>query len=231
MWYVYAIEHDGTVLYVGSTSNLDRRKVGHRSSHFSARGLFRVVSKHKTEKDARRAERELIREINPHHNKVHRTGPSNGKGLPLSDEDDIAVKIARLRKGDVLVISSLTDLNRNLREALIMLEAIHARGALVQQRGTGLRSDTGLITWLKADLRKMRKGLTSRQAGINGKKGRPRKPRMPDEQAKAFWMDRDILTNAKALTFMPGWSWQMAYRAFGASGRPTNKGAKKRRKR
>lgn len=144
---------------------------------------------------------------------------------------DIDDAIHRLRLGDDLRVQSIKDVGPNLSDALERIDNVHAKGgAVIDSQGRKSTDGRQLVPMLREALPKMRKGLTTRQARANGKRGRKRQERMPDEQAKAFWTDRDILTNAKALTFMPGWSWQMAYRAFGASGRPTNKGARKRRK-
>lgn len=140
--------------------------------------------------------------------------------------------IARLRQGDDLAVKSIRDVGPNLADALVRIDEVHAKGgSIVDTKGRRTTNGRDLVKMLREALPKMRKGLTSRQAAINGKRGRKRKERMPDAEAEVFWRDLGIMTNARALKFMTGWSAQMAYRAFKASGRPTNKGAKKRRKR
>lgn len=140
--------------------------------------------------------------------------------------------IARLRQGDDLRVKSIRDVGPNLADALVRIEEVHAKGgAVVDAKGRRTSNGHEVVTMLREALPKMRKGLTSRQAAKNGKRGRKRKERMPDAEAEVFWRDPGIMTNARALKFMTGWSSQMAYRAFKASGRPTNKGARKKARR
>lgn len=139
--------------------------------------------------------------------------------------------IDRLREGDDLRVRSLADVGPSLVDALDRVDRVHAKGGAVVD-AAGRRSTDGrdLVPMLQEALPKLRKGLSRRQARANGRRGRPRVPRMPEDEARPIWTDAHILTNARALQMMPGWSQQMAYRAFGASGRPTNKGARKRKR-
>lgn len=141
--------------------------------------------------------------------------------------------IARLRQGDDLRVKSIRDVGPNLADALVRIEEVHAKGgAVVDAKGRRTSNGHEVVTMLREALPKMRKGLTKRQAAINGRRGRKRKERMPVEEAAKFWFDKAIMTNARALQFMTGWSVQMAHRQWpGGSGRPTNKGPRKRRKR
>lgn len=137
--------------------------------------------------------------------------------------------IARLRQGDDLRVKSIRDVGPNLADALVRIEEVHSKGgAVVDAKGRRTSNGHEVVTMLREALPKMRKGLTTRQARANGKRGRKRKERMPDAEAEVFWRDLNIRTNKRALEFMTGWSAQMAYRAFKASGRPTNKGARRK---
>ena len=140
--------------------------------------------------------------------------------------------IDRLRHGDDLRVGSIKNVGPNLADALERIDRVHAKGgAVIDAKGRRSTDGRQLVSMLRDDLRKMKKGNTSLQAAKNGKRGRKRKERMPDAEAEVFWRDPGIMTNARALKFMTGWSSQMAYRAFKASGRPTNKGARKKARR
>jgi len=146
---------------------------------------------------------------------------------------DIDDTIDRMREGDDLRVQSFKDIGPNIVTALQRVKRIHSKGGYaVDAKGRRTDRTDDLLSMMLDDFPKMRKGLTPKQAAINGRRGRKPKERMPADQAAAFWFDKDILTNARALKFMTGWSAPMAHRQWpGGSGRPTNKGARPRRKR
>ena len=133
-------------------------------------------------------------------------------------------------------VESLTQLGKTVVEVVTKLEAMHAKGNYVVMIGTGLRSDRDLASMLKAELPKLRKGLTERQAKRNGKKGgRPKEDakRMPIDEARKVWTDMGYATNEAAIAHMPGWTIPTAYRLLKKSGREkfARRTLKKRRRR
>ncbi len=223
VWYVYAMEEGASVLYIGCTHDMGKRRRAHRAGKFANRGMLRVLSTHKTEKAALREEREMIAQYNPPLNKNHRSSKTAGKVGTPSGGKDVASQVKALRSGDHFTISNLKALGSYLTDVLIVLDEIHRRGAYVVRASTGQRSDVDFISWLRADLRLLRKGMAQRVAKANGLKGgRPKTVRvMPADQAEIIWRNvPKYQTNAHAVEHMPGWNVTAAYRAFGASGRP-----------
>lgn len=142
--------------------------------------------------------------------------------------DDI---IDRLREGDDVRVGRFADVGPKLTDALRRVQRVHAKGgAIVDRKGRKSTNANDLVAMMIDDMPKLRKGLTHKQAVENARKrGRTRKERTPVEVALIPWTDLDIRTNRAALRDprMKGWSEQMAYRELKASGRPTNKGPRK----
>lgn len=142
--------------------------------------------------------------------------------------------IRTLRTGEELHVSSLADLGPSLVDCLKRLKTVHEGGNVVVEKKSRRRSDRDLLDMILFALPKLRKGMSAKQAAENARgHGRPPNERTAPEIAKVAWTDPGIRTNKRALEMpeMKGWYQKLAYDTFGPSGRPTNKGAKKRRKR
>ena len=141
--------------------------------------------------------------------------------------------ISSIRTGDTLKVPTLDHLGPSLVDALQRIETVHAKGAVVVETSTGLRSDRDLLAMIKGALPKLRKGTSQRVARRSGKKGGrpPKTDRLPDAEALPIWTDTAILTNAAALRRMPGWTEATAYKRLGESGRINLRGAARRKAR
>ena len=150
------------------------------------------------------------------------------------DGEKIEDVIKGLRSGMELVVTTLDRLGGNRKVLRKRIVDVHAKGAFVVEAKTGRttrKAKDALVMVLDAvdEVISGHRHLTPAEARRRGKRGgRPVNERMGEKQARSYWKDKTIKTNAEALEMMEGWSLMTAFRAFGGSGRDGKRGRPKK---
>ena len=132
--------------------------------------------------------------------------------------------IKRLRKGDVVFVTTLGRLAGTRRGIEAAMDAIHEKGCVIVEATTSRRSDdpdhrAAMIFDVADELAGDRKVHTSAKARKYGKLGgRPTPERLSDKEAEKEWFDSRNPFAMDAKAKCPGWSMRELYRKFGPRG-------------
>jgi len=158
------------------------------------------------------------------------------------DGDRFDTVARSVRNGDVVAVAHIHLLASTVGQIEARIRAVHDRGGAVIEAATGRRSDVlddaislmgGARSALAADKRTHSKAEARRKGKRGAKASAEAKPPWKTQFSpamlralRAIWKSREYATNAAALDAMnehggiDGWSLMLAWRMFGASGRP-----------
>lgn len=151
--------------------------------------------------------------------------PTKPGGIFVADRERGASDFVRaLRKGDIVLVTTLGRLAGTRRGIESAMAAIHAKGCVIVEATTSRRSDepeqrSAMIFDAIDELAGDRKVHTAAKARKYGKLGgRPPVERLPPKEAEREWFDRRNKSTMDAKEKCPGWSVRELYRKFGPRG-------------
>ena len=120
----------------------------------------------------------------------------------------------RMREGELLgVVNGLLAFGEAKRDMVAAVKAIHAKGAVIVDAETGLRSDRDGVEMLSVALAPKRPSDAYRAAQAKGVANRT-KGRMPAREAAIIWRDPRF-TVKEAIDLMYKWTQATAYKQLG----------------